>query len=146
VAADQAGNVFALETSFSTGEQSLRGFEAATVAPGTTATSGDVLFTIPGFGSQLAALSPHQGAPGLALFQPFDASTFAALDVMAQPYTASGTQIVPTSSPVATLAMVVDNTPVTLMSDASGRLWVGVVGPAQTTTFYVLERQELMPL
>ena len=146
VCADQDGNLFALATSFSTSQQTLRAFEASTIAPGAGQAAGNALFTIGGFGSQLAALSPTLIDPGLAIYQPFDSGTYAALDVMAQPYTVAGTDIQPSGAPATALTMATANTPVTLMTDAGGRLWVGIVGASQATTFYVLDRSEVVPL
>lgn len=140
LAADQQSNVFAVQTWFSTGLQSLRGFEATTLSPHAPATEGDVLLTMPGFGTELAAMSPTTASPGLALFQPYDATTFEALDIIALPYSVSHANIEPGGAVTVAFSMVSRGTPVTLMTDLDGRAWVGVVTSPGTTTFYVLDR------
>lgn len=141
VATDQDSNVFVFQTAFSTGDQTLRAFAATTVAPGAAATAGDELFTVSGFGSELAALSPDHASPGLVLFQPFNPSTFEALDVVAQPYAVADDTVAIAGDPSMALSLVTANTAVTLMTDDSSRLWVGVATGAGQSTFYVLGRR-----
>lgn len=140
VALDQDDNSFVMQTAFSTGDQTLRGFEASTIGAGTGATAGQELLTLPGYGSELAALSPDGSDSGLVFFQPFDGATYEALDIIAVPYTVSGTTVAPTTHGTA-LSMASANTPASLMTDDAGRLWVGLSSGAGQSTFYVLARR-----
>ena len=140
IAVDQQGNVFAIQTSpYTSGDQSLRGFEASTVAPGTGSTTGDELFTMAGYGSELAAASDAGASAGTVYFQPYDSTTYEALDVVAQRYTTGGSTVVPDGPYSTALTMVTANTPVALLTDEGGRLWVGIVTAAGQTSFFVLD-------
>lgn len=141
LATDTAGNVFSLQTWFSTNEQSLRAFEATTISPLAASTEGSVLLTMPGFGSELAAMGPTATEPGILFFQPYDGVSFEALDVIALPYHSTHTTVAPAGAVVVALHLQTPNTPVTLMSDHEGRLWVGIVAGVGQTTFYVLDRR-----
>jgi hypothetical protein len=134
VAADRNGNVFAVMTSFAAGDQEARGFEASTVARGAAPTAGDTLFTLPGFGSSLATIGPDTAGTGRLVLQPFDGSTFAALDVIAQQYSASGNVITAQGSVAPLLTLATPNTTVALFSDDTGRLWVAAPGQTSGTT------------
>ena len=138
VALDLDGNAFVVLPSFATGDQEARGFAKAEIARGAKATPGASLFTLPGFGSALAAIAPRSGNPGLLVFQPFDA-TATPLDVVAQRYTASGA-ITADGAPTKLLA-VSSSSPASLsiITDDAGRLWVAASHDA-TTTFVVLDR------
>ncbi|MBW2523598.1 MAG: hypothetical protein JRI23_05460 [Deltaproteobacteria bacterium] len=140
VAKDAQSNVFALQTWYSTGLQSLRGFEATTLSPHAPPTEGDVLLTMPGFGSELAAIAPAAGQPGMVLFQPYDSNTYQPLDIIALPYAVSHTTVEPAGEVSVAFSMITPGTPVTLMTDLDGRAWVGVQTSEGTATFYVLDR------
>jgi hypothetical protein len=142
VAIDGSGNVLALQTGDANGDQVLRGFHAADVAPGSAgAASGVDLLVLAGFGSALAAIAPGGSTPGLALYQP---QVFTAQvdygDVVVQRYDDDGGSIAPSGASETALAMLTPTTEVTLMTDHLGRLWVGVASGAMGSTFYVLDR------
>jgi hypothetical protein len=147
LALDNNGNLFVMQTAYSTGSETLRGFEASTVLPGSPAVGGSELLTTAGYGSELAAMSPGVDHPGFVYYQPFDSSSYEAKDVMVQPYLVQGTAITALSAPLKALEMVTANTPVTLMTDHLGRLWVGIAAPGTgTSTFYVLQWPVFQPL
>jgi hypothetical protein len=137
VAADGAGDVFAVMTSFS-GDQEARAFAASTIARGAPATKGDTLFTLPGFGSALAALSPDANGEGLVAFQPNDPQSYAALDVVAQRYTSKGGAITPKDAPAKLLTLATPGTQLAMFADDQERIWVG--GGKDKTTWVVLAR------
>lgn len=140
VAVDHAGAVFAVLTSFD-GTQEARGFAANTIARGAPPTEGTELFTLPGFGSTLAALAPTTDGPGLLLFQPNAASDpFDALDVVAQRFTSDGDTLSAEGTPTPALVLTTPNTALDLFTDADGRLWVGVTKAPGETLFVVLDR------
>lgn len=140
VAVDAAGNVFAIQSSFS-GDQEARGFASSTIAHGGAAAMGDTLFTMGGFGSSLAAIAPDGAAKGILAFQPFDGTTFEALDVVALAYTATATAVTADGMPVKLLQLAAPGTALSLMTDDTERLWVaGKTGMTQTT-FVVLARK-----
>ncbi|MCA9621594.1 MAG: hypothetical protein KC731_21375, partial [Myxococcales bacterium] len=137
VALDGAGNAFAVMTDYLSGNQSLRGFAAASVAPGAIGATGTELWDIPGFGSSLAAV--HLASDGGWVF--YQPQTFVTEvesgDVMGQRYGDGGGAVSPIGGLVPALTFVEANTEVTLMSDPTDRLWVGVAGE-NGSTFYVL--------
>ncbi|MBI4955454.1 MAG: hypothetical protein HY908_25755 [Myxococcales bacterium] len=137
---DADGNAFAVQTTLSPAQLTLRAFAAASVAPGAGPASGVELFTLDGFGSELAALGPAAGAPGLIFFQPFDALAYDALDVVVAHYIVSGGLIGAVGAPTPALTLTTPGTALTLMTDAAGRLWVGAVTAPGESTFYVLAR------
>ena len=138
-AADAQGNFFVVMTSFS-GDQEARGFAAGTIAEGAAATSGDELFTLPGFGVTLAAIAPSGSAPGIVAFQPSDGSTFEALDAVQIRFTVANDQVTVDGAPTELLKLATPNTPLSMLTDPQDRLWVGV--PTGTgTTFVVLGRK-----
>lgn len=138
VAVDHDGNAFVVLASFATGDQEARGYAAAEVARGAKATAGKSLFTLPGFGSSLAAITPKGGKPGLLVFQPLD-STATALDVIAQPYTVTaGINVQDTPRKLLTLAASAPS--LYLMTDTTDRLWVAASGKGKST-FVVLDRK-----
>ena len=143
VATDSDGDVFAVMSSFTgaaAGTQEARGFLASSVARGGAATTGITLFTINGYGSSLAALSPTTTAPGVVVYQPIDSTSNDPLDVIQQKFTtgssltAMGTQTtlltMPSGQPQALSFLV----------DGSQRLWVAS-STASSTTYVVLARQ-----
>jgi hypothetical protein len=138
VAADSNGDVFAVMTSFTNGNQEARGFLASSVARGSTATAGVTLFTLDGYAGSLAALSPSATDPGLVVFQAIDSTSNDALDVIEQKFTtgsslaAMGTQT--------TLLTVPSGQGLSFLVDGSQRLWVAVSGTS-STTYVVLARQ-----
>jgi hypothetical protein len=141
VAVDHAGNAFVVLASFGMGTQEARGFASAGVAKGGAPEAGATLFTLPGFGSALAALAPSGSQPGLLVFQPFDGTTFAPLDVVAQAYTA-GAAVAAQGAPTKLLTVPTDATAgLSFLGDAQDRLWVASVTSDTSTTFVVLERK-----
>jgi hypothetical protein len=136
--ADTQGNLFSVMTSFG-GDQVCRGFAASTIAQGAAATDGDVLFSLPGFGLGLAAIAPLAAAPGILAFQPSDAATFEALNVLQIRVTVAG-DVVTAAAPSELLALATPNTAVAMLTDPEDRLWVGVPDGAGTT-FVVLARK-----
>lgn len=141
--ADAAGNAFVVMTSFA-GDQEGRAFAADAIAEGAPASEGDVLFTLGGFGQSLAALAPDAAAPGIVAFQPSDASSFEALDVLEIRYSVKDGHVTAESQPKPLLTFPKANTPVAMLTDPEGRLWVGVPvddGGGATTTFVVLARK-----
>jgi hypothetical protein len=139
VTVDAAGNAFAILSTFG-GNQEMRGFEHDTIARGATATAGTTMFTIPGYTSELAADGKA------AYFQPNDSSTYAALDVQRVLYTvdANAKMVSPNGAPATFLTMTKAGTPVALLTDDKGYLWVGVSNPGAddagpiSSTFFVL--------
>jgi len=140
IATDQDGNVFAIQTSYTNGDQSLRGFAATKVAPQAGPAAGDALWTIAGYGTELAAVSPDGASSGLVFYQPFDSSSYEALNVVVQPYSATTNQITAAGSHSDGLTMTNTNTATKLMTDDDGRLWVGIGTATGVTTFFVLDR------
>ncbi|MBI4703864.1 MAG: hypothetical protein HY744_22365 [Deltaproteobacteria bacterium] len=138
VATDTLGNAFAIQASIAKGEQSLRGFAAPGVAPGAGPSDGQEIFSIPGFGGELAALGPAGGEPGRVFFQPFDSKSFAALDVVVQRYAVAQGSVSAVGAPQVALHMTKAGTAVTLMRDPADRLWVGVATTPDESTFFVL--------
>jgi hypothetical protein len=138
IAVDHDGNVFALTSSFS-GDQEARAFAAASIGRGAAATPGATLFTLPGFGSALAALAPKGADKGLVAFQPFDGMTFAAEDVIGQGFSVAAGAVKAEGTPDPLLKMTKAGTAVGLFTDDQERLWVAVPTDAGTT-FVVLAR------
>ena len=138
VAVDHDGNAFVVLPSFGTGDQEARGFAAADVARGANPSEGVSLFTLPGFGSTLAAIAPAGAHPGLLVFQPFDMNA-TPLDVIAQPYTTSG-GVKAEGAPAKLLAVTATAAGLSLVRDDAERLWV--IAPGETkTTFVVIARR-----
>ena len=137
VAADLEGNVFAVMTSFS-GDQEARGWAGSAIARGAPAAKGDVLFTLPGFGSSLAAMAPGADGEGRIAFQPSDPTSFAPMDVVGQRFTVSGGHVAPQGAPAKLLGLGALGAQLTLMTDDAGRLWVGAPDATGKTTFVVL--------
>ncbi len=141
--ADALGNLFVVMTSFA-GDQEGRAFAADAIAEGAPASEGDVLFTLSGFGQSLAAIAPEGAAPGIVAFQPSDASSFEALDVLEIRYAVKDGNVTAESPPKPLLTFAKPNTPVAMLTDPEGHLWVGVPvddGGDVTTTFVVLARR-----
>jgi hypothetical protein len=143
LAADGAGNVFAVQTDFVSDDQTLRGFAAAAIAPGEPAVTGTDLFTVPGFGSSLAAIAPAGGAPGWVLFQPqtFD-GTVVADDVVGARFSVSGDTLSAVGDASTAISFTEPNTDVSLMGDGQGRIWLGLATGASSSTFFVIAPAE----
>jgi len=139
VVADSNGDVFAVMSSISAGSQEARGFLASAIGRGAAATTGVTLFTMSGFPGSLAALSPSGSAPGVVALQPFDATSFDALDVIEQKFT-TGSSLAAMGTQTALLTVPSQSPGLALLVDDSQRLWVGVSG-ASSTTYVVLARQ-----
>jgi hypothetical protein len=140
VAVDQDGTVLATFVDLAGDMQSARGFAASTIAPGATTTSGDVLFTIPGSGTAIAASAPSGNAPGLLFLQTFDSTSFMSEDVLVQAYSVAGDTVSAVGTPVTALSMTVPGTPANLMRDDLGRIWLAVDSDVAESTYFVLER------
>jgi hypothetical protein len=142
LAADRDGNVFAVMSSFSTGDQEARGFAASSVARGEPATPGDVLFKLPGYGMSLAALAPEaEGGAGLLVFQPSDGMA-GPLDVIGQRYVVEGSTLKSEGSVSTLLKLAKPATSLTLLTGEGARIWVGVPVSGMTR-FVVLARAQL---
>ena len=140
VATDANGDVFAVLTSFANGNQEARGFLASSVARGAAATTGVTLFTVGGYASSLAALSPTATASGLVVFQAIDSTTNAPQDVIEQKFTTGGS-LAATGTPSTLLTVPPAlSQGFTFMVDGSQRLWVAVNGTS-STTYIVLARR-----
>jgi hypothetical protein len=126
-------------SSFAAGTQEARGFLASSIARGAAATAGVTLFTMSGFSGSLAALSPSGTAPGVVALQPFDATSFDALDVVEQKFT-TGSSLAAMGTQTTLLTVPPQSPGLALLVDGSQRLWVGVSG-ASSTTYVVLARQ-----
>jgi hypothetical protein len=139
IAVDRDGDAFVVLDDSAMGTQEARGFAAAQVARGAAATDGATLFTLPGFGSSLAAITPTTSAPGVLVFQPFDGKSFAPLDVVAQLYT-GGAAVAPQGQPTTLLKVPATSSGLFFLTDDEDRLWVAASGMT-TTTFVVLARK-----
>jgi len=144
VARDAQGNVFALMFNFS-GDQVARAFASSTIAFGAAPTEGDALFEIAGFGLGLAAIAPTESAEGIVAFQPADAMTFEALDVLQIRYTATNDTVTAPEPPEVLFSLPLQppataKPSVGMLTDPLDHLWVGV--PTATgTTFVVIARK-----
>lgn len=139
VAADANGDVFAVMASFS-GDQEARAYAAKAIERGAPATKGELLFTLPGFGSALAALAPDGSGEGLVAFQPADGVSFAPLDVVAQRFEVKAGHVAPKGTPTKLLALTTAGTGLSLVTDGQERIWVGVPNGKDKTSFVVLAR------
>ncbi|HVT09440.1 MAG TPA: hypothetical protein VHO67_18395, partial [Polyangia bacterium] len=141
VVADSSGDVFAVMSFFSTSTQEGRGFSAASIARGAGPAAGAPLFTLAGFPGSLAALSPGTATPGVVVFQPFDSTTFDALDVVEQKFTTTGGSLAVMGT-ASTLLTVPSGqmAGLSFLVDGSQRLWVAI-GGASSTTYVVLARR-----
>jgi len=141
VAFDGAGNAFAIQTDYVTGTQELRAYASSDVEVGAPAIVGVTLATIAGYGDALAAVTPAGADPGIVLFQPNDADTSAHLDVTSVEYVKTGAAIAVQGTPTPALTLTTADTNLTLMTDPSGRVWVGGSATGGGSTFYVLRRK-----
>ncbi len=143
VAVDALGNAFAVMVSFS-GDQEARGFARTQIAHGTPPNDGATMFTLPGFGSALAAIAPTAMDDGILAFQPSDGTTFQALDVVAQRYHLGSGALTPTGTPTPLLHFVNMDTAISMASDPNGEIWVAATrgtAPNQKLVFTVLTRK-----
>lgn len=138
VAVDHDGNAFAVMSSFDD-TQEARGFDAASIARGAGPTDGAKLFTIPGFGSNLAALAPKGAAPGFVAYQPSSGTTFLPEDVIAQQYSVTGGKLAAVGAPKPLLQATTANAYLYLMVDDQEHLWIGT-DTAAGATYVVLAR------
>lgn len=123
VAVDRNGNAFAILSKFG-GKQELRAFEKSTIAYGAGPTAGNTLFSDSQYTGDLIA-------DGTAVYwQPNDPTAFAPLDPMMLGYTVSAKTIAPSGAPQPFLKMKVPGTPLSMVADPRGAIWVGVPGPA----------------
>jgi hypothetical protein len=125
VTSDPGENVFAILSKFG-GKQELRGFEKSTIARSGKATDGTMIFSDDQYTSDLVA-------DGKALYwQPNDAKTFSAVDVMTIGYSVdtAGKKITASGAPKTFLKMKTPGTSVALVRDNLARIWVGVSSPA----------------
>lgn len=140
VAVDRAGNAFAVQPTFTDGQEA-RAFAAAAITRGAGPTEGTPVFSLPGSGSQLAALAPAGDAPGLLLFQPTDPATYEPLDPIAARYTVAAGAVQAEGDPAKLLTLATPGTAITLMTDDADRLWVGAPSPGGGATFVVIARR-----
>jgi hypothetical protein len=140
MAVDHQGNAFAINLSFGPKTQQARGYAASLVQRGAPPSEGATLFTVAGYTQTLAALTPHGVAPGTLVFQPLNATSGVALDVLAQTYTVTAVVVPGSAAPTTFLTLTTPNSLLTLMADSQDRLWVGTTGAA-STTFVVLARK-----
>ncbi|WP_437605980.1 hypothetical protein WMF20_33700 [Sorangium sp. So ce834] len=124
VAADLRGNVVAVLPS-ADGTQEARGFATEAIARGAGPTEGDVLFSLPGSGTSLAALAPEQGAPGVVVFQPSDPATYEALAPVAVATSDDGGRVRAEGSPAPLVELATAGTQLSLFTDDANRLWIG---------------------
>ena len=141
VAVDHAGNAFVVMSSFDD-TQEARGFDAASIARGSGPTDGVKLFTIPGFGTNLAALAPTATAAGIVAYQPTDGTTFLPEDVLEQKYTVTAGKLATMGIPTTLLKAATSSAFLYVMVDDQDRLWVGAdkAAPATGATYVVLSR------
>ncbi|XXX73564.1 hypothetical protein WMF30_38570 [Sorangium sp. So ce134] len=140
VAADLRGNVFAVLPS-ADGTQEARGFAAGAIARGAGPAEGDVVFSLPGSGTSLAALAPEQGAPGVLVFQPSDPATYEALAPVAVGYSDDGGRVRADGSPAPLLELATAGTTLSLVTDDANRLWIGGPLPSGGFLFAVAVRR-----
>jgi hypothetical protein len=143
VAVDALGNAFAVMVSFS-GDQEARGFARTEIARGTPPTDGATMFTLPGYGSAIAAIAPTAMDDGILAFQPSDGTTFEALDVIAQRYHLGSGALTATGTPTPLLHLANQDTAVSMASDPSSNVWVAATrgaAPNQKLVFVVLARK-----
>jgi hypothetical protein len=137
--ADTQGNVIVVMTN-NAGDQVGRAFAASAIAKGASATDGDELFTLPGFGQALGVIAPTATDPGIVAFQPSDAMSFEALDITEIHYSVTAGKVSADGKPSTLVTFPMKNTPVALLTDPQDHLWVGVPTMAGTT-FAVLARK-----
>ena len=136
---DSTGDLFAVMSN-ADGTQEARGFLASSVARGAAATTGVTLFTVGGYSSSLAALSPTATVPGLVIFQAIDSTTNAPVDVIQEKFTTTS-GLAAMGTPTKLLSLASGQTQgFSFLVDGSQRLWVAVNG-ATNTTYVVLARQ-----
>ena len=141
VAADAAGNVAVVMTTFDASFVSTnhaRVFAAAAIARGAAPTEGVELFTLDGFGSNLAVIAPRDADAGMVLFQPSDSATAAPLDVVAQRFSVSGVDATVVGAPAK--AIETQGREAVMFRDGSGRIWLAVTTSADSSTMLVLDR------
>jgi len=145
LAADGDGNVFAINTdpAFLGGDdtQTLLAFPATSIAAGSGPAAGVEMFTMPGFGSALAAMAPKAGSHGYIFFQPHDPMSYAALNVVAMRYSSDGTAMAPESAAADAITMIAQPTQAMLMNDDQGRLWMSINSDTNESTFYLIDRK-----
>ncbi len=140
IALNKNGDAFVVLTSASTGTQEARGYAAAQVARGAPAAKGATLFTVGGYSGSLAAVAPDASMAGVVVFQPYDATTSFALDVIEQAYTVSGGVVAASGTPKTLLTVpTMMMAGASFLTDETSRLWVAVPGAAGTT-YVVLRR------
>lgn len=125
VTADPDDNVFAILSKFG-GKQELRGFHKSAIARGGKPIDGTMIFSDDQYTSDLVA-------DGSALYwQPNDAKTFSAVDVMTIGYSVdtAGKKITPSGAAKTFLKMKTPGSPVALVRDNQRRIWVSVAQPA----------------
>lgn len=142
IAVDEQGYVFAGMTDFGSGDQELRGFDVDDVQPKNPPVVGVTLATLPGYGDAMAAIVASGQNPGLLLFQGNDATTSAHLDVIGIPYAIENGVVVSAGQPTTVLTLADADKNLTLMTDDSGRIWVGATSETTPTdgVFFVLDR------
>jgi hypothetical protein len=142
VAVDEGGYAFAVMTDYLTGTQEVRGYDVDEIQVNDPPAAGVTLASLPGFGDAMAAIVPFGTSPGLVILQPNDAMSGAHLDVVGVPYNIENGAVVAAGQPAKVLTLAEADTNLTLMTDNSGRVWVGATDSESPTdaVFFVLDR------
>jgi hypothetical protein len=121
---DPDGNAFAVLSTFG-GNQEMRGFAASKVARGAVPTAGAPVFSTTGYTSEIAATGTT------VFYQPYDATSYKALDVAAYDYSvdASAGAVTPSATSYTAFTLATPHTSVSLVADPARRLWVAANVP-----------------
>lgn len=122
--------------------QQVRGFAANDLGVGAPGVTGVSLATMGGIGNTLAAMAPTDSAPGILAFQPKDKDSQLA-DIVTIGYGTVGGVLAAIGQPEPLLELATNDDRVSLVTDDSGRLWVGLPDAAcrETTEIFVLDRK-----
>jgi hypothetical protein len=124
--------------------QAARGYAAEKIARGAAPTAGDPLFTLPGSGSSLAAISPDATSAGILAFQPLDAS-YTALDVVGQKYRVTGGAVQAEGEPAPLFTLTIPGTYLSLFTDDQDRIWVARTEAASGSAAFAVVARKTSP-
>jgi hypothetical protein len=141
LAVDALDDVFAVMSTAAGSTQEARGFTRGQIARGAAPVSGTPLFTLPGYGTAMAALAPAGLAPGVLAFQPVDGTSLQAQDVIEQRYQAAGGAVSPVGMPARLLKLAKGGAALGLANDRAGSLWVSGPRGADEIVFVVVARR-----
>jgi hypothetical protein len=141
LAVDGLGDVFAVMSSAAGTSQEARGFARSQIARGAPPASGTPLFTVPGYGTAMAALAPVGSAAGILAFQPVDGTSLQAQDVIEQRYQLVGGAPARMGMPTRLLKLAKGGTALGLSNDDAGHLWVAAPRGADGLVFVVVARR-----